>query len=356
MTQSTTSHHRRSPSSPHTIIPKSKPAVRPGLHRRGTSGVSLSISKLGSGHHHHSSSTRSHSRGINKADDDFDMAASFLNFCAMCERQITIPNNTILYCSESCRRKDSAKPLSASLPSTSTLSNRMSSTTNHTYTHYSSTSSPPTSPPLSPRTIVAPMTPTVISSSTPVPSIRIPATIHDGKSDLDPTEWKPVLGARTDSSSSSSATSTTSGISLATSDAWGYLSQFHGGATTLLARRSHHSTTSLSTLDVAGTPSLTHAPSVASSVSSTTSDEHEHEHEHRPLPPRHNPFFSLSHAAEKGMALVVPHVEAVAVQDAESDSGSIFPASSSVWENGVTTATKGSAPIMVRGRGRVTKV
>jgi hypothetical protein len=55
------------------------------------------------------------------------------------------------------------------------------------------------------------------------------------------------------------------------------------------------------------------------------------------------------------MALVVPHVEAVAVQDVESDSGSIFPASSSVWENGVTTATKGSAPIMVRGRGRVTK-
>lgn len=60
------------------------------------------------------------------------------------------------------------------------------------------------------------------------------------------------------------------------------------------------------------------------------------------------------------MALVVPHVEAVAVQDVESDSGSIFPASSSVWEDGVAstsaTASKGSAPIMVRGRGRVTKV
>jgi hypothetical protein len=274
----------------------------------------------------------------------------------MCERQITIPNNTILYCSESCRRKDSAKPLSASLPSTSTLSTRMSSTNTKTYT-YSSTTSPPTSPPLSPRTIVAPMTPTVISSSTPVPSIRIPATIHDGKSDLDPTEWKPVLGARTDSTgSTTSTTSTTSGSSLATSDAWGYLSQFHGGSSTFLARRSHRSTTSLSTLDVTGTPSLTHAPSIASSVSSTASYEPEHELGHRPLPPRHNPFFSLSHAAEKGMALVVPHVEAVAVQDVESDSGSIFPASSSVWEDGVTTATKGSAPIMVRGRGRVTKV
>lgn len=71
MTQSTASH-RRSPSSPHA--PKSKPAVRPGPHRRGVSGIGLSISKLGSGH-----STRSHSRGV-KVDDDFDMAASFLNF------------------------------------------------------------------------------------------------------------------------------------------------------------------------------------------------------------------------------------------------------------------------------------
>ncbi|OOQ82575.1 hypothetical protein PEBR_40240 [Penicillium brasilianum] len=342
MTQATTSH-RRSPSTPHAS--KSKPAVRPALHRRGTSAVSLSISKLGSGQ-----STRSHSRGV-KAADDFDMAASFLNFCAMCERQITVPNNSILYCSESCRRKDSAKPLSASLPSTSTLSARM--TANTYSSSYTTTASPPTSPSLSPRTIVAPMTPTRISSSTPNPIpaiVRIPHTVHAAKSDLDPTEWKPVLGPRTDSTGTTSSSTS----SLAISDAWGYLSQFHGGSSTLPTRRSHRSTASLSTLDVAATPSLTHAPSVASSVSSAASDEHEHEHMHRPLPPRHNPFFSLSHAAEKGMALVVPHVAAVAVQDVESDSGSIFPASSTLWEDAVVT--QGSAPIMVRGRGRATKV
>ena len=58
----------------------------------------------------------------------------------------------------------------------------------------------------------------------------------------------------------------------------------------------------------------------------------------------------------------MPHVEAVAVRDVESDSGSIFPASSTVWEDDVVTVTKGadvgvaaSAPIMVRGRGRVSK-
>jgi hypothetical protein len=226
--------------------------------------------------------------------------------------------------------------------------------TTQTYTYsstYNTSPSPPTSPPLSPRTIVAPMIPTRISSSTPttIPAIRIPPTPHNAKSDLDPTEWKPVLGARTTSSSS-----------LATSDAWGYLSQFHGGSTTLLARRSHRSTLSLSTLDVGATPSLTHAPSVASSLSSTASDEGIHEAMHRPLPPRHNPFFSLSHATEKGVALVVPHVEAVAVRDVESDSGSIFPASSAVWEddvvaNGVGVGVAASAPIMVRGRGRGTK-
>ncbi|KAJ5432368.1 uncharacterized protein N7458_011524 [Penicillium daleae] len=344
MTQSTTSH-RRSPSSPHN--PKSKPAVRPGLHRRGASAISLSISKLGSGH-----STRSHSRGV-KVDDDWDMAASFLNFCAMCERQITVPNNSLLYCSESCRRKDSAKPLSASLPSTSTMSSKMINTT-HTYTYsstYNTSPSPPTSPPPLPahhRRANDP-NPHLLIYPHHHPRHQDTPHPHNAKSDLDPTEWKPVLGARTTSSSS-----------LATSDAWGYLSQFHGGSTTLLARRSHRSTLSLSTLDVGATPSLTHAPSVASSLSSTASDEGIHEAMHRPLPPRHNPFFSLSHAAEKGVALVVPHVEAVAVRDVESDSGSIFPASSAVWEddvvaNGVGVGVAASAPIMVRGRGRVTK-
>ncbi|KAL0632001.1 hypothetical protein Q9L58_009127 [Maublancomyces gigas] len=52
------------------------------------------------------------------------MATSFLPFCAHCEKQIIVPNTSILYCSEKCRRKDQAKPPpipigSSSLPSTS---------------------------------------------------------------------------------------------------------------------------------------------------------------------------------------------------------------------------------------------
>ncbi|KAF7714518.1 Uncharacterized protein PECH_008407 [Penicillium ucsense] len=364
MTQ-TMASHRRSASSSHLSnkLLKTAPTSRPGVHRRGTSATALSISKLGSG-----PSARSQSRATATADDDLDMAASFLNFCATCERQITVPNNSILYCSESCRRKDSAKPLSASLSPTASFS------TNYNHHHHSSSpysnthltpvtmpASPPTSPSLSPRTIVAPMTPTRVLSSTSasVPTIRIPATFHEAKSDLDPTEWKPVLGSRT--TSAASMTSTTS--SLATSDAWGYLSHFHGGASAMLTRRTHRSTASLSGLEGVPTPSLTHTPSVASSVSSAASSdghehghEHEHEHEleqkglhtriHRPLPPRHNPYFSLSHAAENGISLVVPHVAAVTVQDVESDSGSIFPASSAVWEDHASGKT--GAPILMR--------
>lgn len=275
--------------------------------------MSLSISKLGSGH----------SRGVSRNRDDeadFDMAASFLNFCAMCERQITVPSNTVLYCSESCRRKDSCKPLSASMPSMTNMSSM-------------NTTTPPTSPPLSPRTIVAPMTPTRVPSNS-IPPIRIPTETHEARSELDPTEWKPVIlgGA---------------GTSLASSDAWNYLSQFHGGDGTMLAQRAHRSTASLPGL-VGGTnaPSLTNTPSVASSYSSTASDYlgSMYEKTQRPLPPRHNPYFSSS-AATKGVELVVPqyasNTDVVAVE--MSDSGSIFPASSAVWGD----SCEKSVPIVI---------
>ncbi|KAJ5478401.1 hypothetical protein N7530_003910 [Penicillium desertorum] len=312
MTQ-TAPFHRRSPSSPH--VSKSK-STRPALHRRGTSGVNVAISKLGSGQ-------RGASKPSTSSDDtDFDMA-SFLNFCAMCENQITVPNNTLLYCSESCRRKDSCKPLSASLPSMSS----MSSTT------------PPTSPPLSPRTIVAPMTPTRVPSH-PIPAMRIPSHMHDAKSDLDPTEWKPVLAR--------------SGSSLASSDAWNYLSQFHRGSEPMLPRPVQRSSSSLPALahSHSHVPSLTNTPStVASSFSSTASDYLGMYEAQRPLPPRHNPYFSGT-SVNKGVELVVPHI-ASANEDLGpivSDSGSIFPASSAVWED--SSCEKSSAPIcMARGIG-----
>ena len=194
----------------------------------------------------------------------------------------------------------------------------MPSMTNMSSMH--TTTTPPTSPPLSPRTIVAPMTPTRFPF-TSMPSIRIPTEPHDSKSDLDPTEWKPVLLAGGPGT----------GTSLASSDAWNYLSRFHGGSENLLTRRAR-SAASLPAL-VGGAPSMTAPASEASSYSSTASD-YLGMHEQRPLPPRHNPYFSSS-AATKGVELVVPHIvstpDVAAVE--MSDSGSIFPASSAVWED-----------------------
>lgn len=288
-------------------------AVRPALHRRST--TTYSINKLGSGQVKQSVST---------CDDESEMAASFLNFCAMCERQITVPDNSLLYCSERCRRKDSCKPLSASCPSTASMP-------------YSTT--PPTSPPMSPRTIVAPMTPT----RRPSTAIRIPGEHHDAKTDLDPTEWKPVIPMG----------SGPGGLStLATSEAWQFLSQFHDEPMmpTRRPRAIHRSsTTSLSAWSASGMtlPALTSTPStVASSLSSTASDGpgplHESIH-HRPLPPRHNPCFSSSASATKGVELVVPHVttpaDDVTAPDM-SDHGSIFPASSSIWNGSDKTPTE----------------
>ncbi|KAI5848314.1 hypothetical protein BZA05DRAFT_94418 [Tricharina praecox] len=43
------------------------------------------------------------------SDSDPSMAQSFLPFCAHCEKQIVVPNTSILFCSEKCKRKDEAK-------------------------------------------------------------------------------------------------------------------------------------------------------------------------------------------------------------------------------------------------------
>lgn len=312
------SPHRRTPSG--SYAPKLRTA-RPALHRKGTSFVNHSISKLGAGHPRHT-----------EPDDDCqpDMAASFLNFCAMCERQITVPDNSRLYCSESCRRKDSHKPLSASFTSNNTMP---SSTT------------PPASPPLSPRTIVPPMTPTRVPITSTL-ATRIQGEFHDSKTDLDPSEWKPVIRMGPGGSTS-----------MVSSEAWQYLSQFHSGSAPVPMRRSradHRSSTSLSTFtDSAGAPpSLTHTPSTAaSSFSSNASEGYLNEAAHRPLPPRHKPYFSGSANGTKGVELVVPHMQACAGHSAvDMNEASIFPASSGLWGdyNGKSPATvriSGAAPL-----------
>ena len=207
-----------------------------------------------------------------------DMAASFLQYCAMCEKQILTPSNSILYCSEACRRKDSCKPLALAAAA------------------MSPTTTPPSSAPSSPRPILPPRTPTG-TSSVSAPSIRTPAELHNAKSDLDPTEWKPKLHRRGESEASQ------------------YLAQFHRSTSALgidahdepMAHRplfSHRSTTSIASMT---TPSLylSQTPTTASSSLSTGP---EYDFNTRPLQSRHNPMYSTSTGTTKGIDLVMPFV------------------------------------------------
>ncbi|MCJ1417822.1 hypothetical protein MMC32_004167 [Xylographa parallela] len=168
---------------------------------------------------------------LEKEEEDGDMAASFLQYCAMCEKQIIVPNNSILYCSESCRRKDGNKASSAD-----------------SYLRGYNTTIPAFPEPtevfgLTTRSIVARRRPTVLSND-----ISKPPLLHHFKSDLDPTEWKP------------------DSIHRSTSEANNYLSQFHslspGVAKTRRPALNGRSTTSA--LMMAQTaPSLSHTPTTS---------------------------------------------------------------------------------------------
>lgn len=161
-----------------------------------------------------------------------------------------------------CRRKDSAKPLSISIATTSAMSSPINS--------------PPTSPEPAPRTIVAPMAPTKVSfSPASIPSVRIPRDLHDAKADVDPTEWKPR-----DRSSSPGGTSIGSGASVSggrtgrPSAAYHYLSQFHrprSASPHSGSSSNPSSTASTATGTALPLPSLAHSPASASSSSSSSS-------------------------------------------------------------------------------------
>ncbi|KAL9107281.1 MAG: hypothetical protein Q9227_007823 [Pyrenula ochraceoflavens] len=164
-----------------------------------------------------------------------DMANTFLQYCATCEKQIEHPNSGILYCSEACRRKDTVKPLCLSM-------NAMTTT--------ESSSSRPTTPSTKPRVILQPLTPTA-PFSTSTPDKRIPPDLHDFQPDLDPTEWKPKPARRPATPSHET-------------EAYRYLSQFHR---TNFRPAYHRSATSLSNaiLTATTTPSLASTTSTAAS-------------------------------------------------------------------------------------------
>ncbi|KAI4246023.1 MAG: hypothetical protein L6R40_002239 [Gallowayella cf. fulva] len=198
--------HAQHPTSPPQSRKAAVKAARPALL-----GASKSFSKSnGKGKQGKAKPKEQEEEAIDNDDgDEDDMAISFLQFwygidwietklggltggSVTCDQQILVPNNSLLYCSERCKRMD-AQHVSD-------------------YSSYVSTNSPTSSDidgsdPLGSKKPL--LVPRAIPTPRPTPSARIPPEAHEGKSDLDPTEWKPKLTHRP------------------ISDASKYLSQFH---------------------------------------------------------------------------------------------------------------------------------
>ncbi|MCJ1258749.1 hypothetical protein MMC24_006582 [Lignoscripta atroalba] len=267
----TTVHHASQRTSPPHVKKTALRAQRPAP-LLGT----FSSPKLGS------KGIKSHKVGVEEDvgdHEDNNMATSFLQFCAMCEKQIIVPNNSILYCSENCRRKDGCK-----LPS------------ENPYVTVYNDNGPLHSPELDEpygikaRDVVPRRQPT----ARPVISSRIPPVIHTGKSDLDPTEWKPKLEHHP------------------TSDAFQYLSQFHRSTSSLTtSRRSALLSCGSHPMRMANTaPSLSHTPTTSTTSSEGSLAGTPYEFVTRPLAPRHDAVMYSASASTKSIDLVLPTISA----------------------------------------------
>ncbi|KAA6413700.1 MAG: hypothetical protein FRX48_02061 [Lasallia pustulata] len=147
----TSIHHAHRRTSPPNVKKTAVRAQRPTPLTRSAS--SRSVSKA----------TKAKKQADVVVDDevqDDGMATSFLQFCAMCEKQILVPNNSILYCSESCRRKDSSPPLT----STST-SNPYATILSSTPSPYTPSLSDPLGP--KPKPLIPRLQPTILPPQPP---------------------------------------------------------------------------------------------------------------------------------------------------------------------------------------------
>jgi hypothetical protein len=217
--------------------------------------------------------------------DHEDMTTSFPQFCTSCERQIITPNSTILYCSESCRRRDMNKPLASSVPSSHHLHSRPMTPAQ------SQAGLDQLSPP---RDIIPQKSPTITSNRFSFTDLFAAGTTSDVEEDVESSEdsqrqaIRPKHHHRQDS------------------EAARYLRQFQSPSfiaetATKPPRRPAQSRSS--TYSVA--PSLTHSPSPGTSPSSFTPLSSLPLAYSRPLPPRANPY-SRSYGA-KNINLVTPH-------------------------------------------------
>ncbi|KAF1970724.1 hypothetical protein BU23DRAFT_201969 [Bimuria novae-zelandiae CBS 107.79] len=193
-------------------------------------------------------------------DDDDLMATSFLQFCATCEKQIIVPCNSVLYCSESCRKKDTEKEF-IFLSDQSPPLTPFSQFSNFSFEdlHF--------------RDIVPPRSPTQLRSN------RSSCAFSELSSDDN-------VGSGDEKEASR------------------YLRQYHQSSystdmtATIRPRRPHYSRASTSHVNFSAAPSLSHTPASSFSYSLPYTPST------RPLPPRTNPHSSsYSH---KSIDLVTP--------------------------------------------------
>ncbi|KAF3913633.1 hypothetical protein ABW21_db0203562 [Orbilia brochopaga] len=200
------------------------------------------------------------------------MAASFLPFCAHCEKQIVIPNHGVLYCSEACRRRDrdtksTPIPISGSLP-------------RHQQQHggFGSWNTPPLSPRLgymdntAPPNLIAPTSPT---SARSIPLSRTTSSPGDHTSFSPPSDPIPLhrRSAYEMSYPSMSAPS----------------SPTNSNGIYLPSKRPPHLPRNNTFTSASN---LSHSPASNSFT--------------RPLPPLHNPFSSSFSSSPRSIDLVTP--------------------------------------------------
>lgn len=117
---------------------------------------------------------------------------------------------------------------------------------------------------------ISPKLPTYVPRLQPTPRTapdgRIPAKFHEGKSDLDPTEWKPA-----DPSPPEGKSPTKSGewrpkmAHRPSSEATSYLSQFHRSSDSLISKRRPLIGRSHTTVSSRSTPALSFTPAASTS-------------------------------------------------------------------------------------------
>ncbi|PVH92165.1 hypothetical protein DM02DRAFT_701323 [Periconia macrospinosa] len=86
-----------------------RPPLKPSKYSRRLLKVREEISKVKSRSGFNKSRIGS-TRADERAPERWDATVTiFLSFCTVCEKQIVIPSDSILYCSERCRSQDVAK-------------------------------------------------------------------------------------------------------------------------------------------------------------------------------------------------------------------------------------------------------